>query len=229
MGPFFASRFVVPASTFVVPALMLASFVFSACDSSSDSDEIRVAVIIEGNGSGRVESRNPPSLISCIVEDGEVRGDCEGVFIAPGGRGTLRLVAVPSIATNFTWGFPCQAIDSAVCEIEFDAGILSDIEIRTFFEAKTQRIVMTPSTASITAPGDDGAIFVAAQALDENGVEVLGVVLVWEVDSPGIVDVVPQSDPRRVLVRALTEGVVIISATAQGVVGTTGIEIEYSD
>jgi len=163
------------------------------------------------------------------VDEGEVSDACEIVFVSDDGTGTVRLVATPEINTNFSWGSPCVNAVGSNCDVEFDVDAQNDIKVQALFEARTVEVVMIPPTAAITAPGDDGAIFVAAQAVDENGGAVLGVVYTWEVDSPGIVDVVPQSDPRRILVRALTEGVVIISATAQGEVGTTGIEIEYTD
>ncbi len=222
MGSFFASRF-------VVPAVVLVAMLFPACDSSSDSNEVRVAVIMSGSGSGSVESSPPFVGINCRTNNGEVSDQCEIVFVAEEGRGTISLVAAPEINTNFSWGSPCSKAEGSVCNIEFDVDSKNDIEVQALFEARTVEVVMIPPTAAITAPGDDGAIFVAAQAVDDNGAAVLGVVYVWEVDSPGIVDVVPQADPRRVLVRALTEGVVIISTSAQGVVGKTAIEIEYTD
>jgi hypothetical protein len=67
---------------------------------------------------------------------------------------------------------------------------------------------------------------VTAQAVDESGSEVLGVVYTWDVDSPDVVDVIVQSDPRRVMVVAKIDGVAKITATAQGISGETAIEIE---
>lgn len=165
----------------------------------------------------------------CRVDDGEVTGDCEGVFVAPDGRGTLRLAATPSITTDFSWGSPCREANGALCDIEFDAGILNDIQIQTFFDAKTQRVVMTPSSAAMTVPGDEGAIIVAAQAVDKNGAEVIGVVYTWEVDRPDIVAISPENDPRRIKVTALADGQAVVSATAQGSVGKIAIDIKLGN
>jgi len=224
MGRFLTSRF-------VIPTLMLASLAFSGCDSSSDSAEIRVAVIIEGSGTGRIESRSLFIEIKCRIEDGEVQvpDDCEDVFAAPDGQGTLKLAAVPSPTTNFSWGSPCRSAEGGVCEIEFDAGILNDIEIRAFFDARTRRIVMTPSSAAMTVPGDEGAIIVAAQAIDENDAEVIGVVYTWEVDRPDVVAIAPQNDPRRIKVTALADGQAVISATAQGTVGKSAVDVKLGN
>ena len=223
MRPFFASRL-------AVPILILASLTFTACDSSSGENELRVAILITGNGSGSVSSRHPANIsIDCRVENGIVEGTCEDTFIPDEDRGTIRLDVSPSPSTDFEWGRPCGQSETGSCEIPYVSGELSEIEVQTFFEAKTKEIVMSKTASTITMPGEDGAIFVTAQAVNEDGNEVLGVVYTWEVDRPDVVNILPQPDPRRVMVTANINGVATISATAQGIVGKTAIEVEFSN
>ena len=202
--------------------MFLALLTISACDSSDDeSNEVTVEVAIDGEGSGRIQSRSSFIEIDCRIADSEVTGQCDDIFIDTDGQGVVRLQATPDLNSDFSWGTPCQG-EPNLCEIPFDTEIDNSIEVAGTFEPKTVNVIMEPPSANIISA--EQVILITATAVDERGGPVAGVIYEWVVDRPEILSMVPES-AQSVRVSALGSGQAIVSATVQGVVGRTPVDI----
>ena len=197
-----------------------------ACDSTSEDSQVTFAVTLEGSGSGRVEARSI-SLgldINCRITNGEVTGVCEDTFIPPDNDGFIRVQATPAPAMDFEWGPQCSVTLGTVCDVRFEVDGPPEFGVRATFDVQTDRVVMEPPNAAITVPGEEGAVTVSARAVDENGNEVAGVAYTFEVDRTDVVSMTAQS-ASSVRITALADGQAIVTATAQGVSGTSAIDV----
>jgi hypothetical protein len=208
----------------------LALFALSACDSTSEDLTATFSASLEGSGSGTIETQSVTLglEIECRITDGQVTGTCEDEFLAPEADGFVQVQATLGSATNLNWGTPCQQAQGTLCDIPYDGGTATDIEVRASFDAKTRRVVMNPPDALISIPGDDGAVVISAWAVDMNGENVAGVTYSFEVDRPDIAGISVNS-PNSVRVTGIADGQALVTATAQGVSGTAAVVVNLSN
>jgi len=212
--------------TILTGLFLTVAFAASGCDSSGSGDEVRLTVTPDGTGTGAVLSRTVGIVIQCQYNDGVAAGICETSFLDSDQLGNIRLAATPATTSEREWTGACRNEDSNVCELTPDASSSTQIDVGVTFSAKTVIVLMTPASALITTLGEEGALVVAAQALDKDGLEVLGVTYVWDVEDPGILSVVQSdTDPRRATITALSNGSSVVTATAQNVIGRAAVDI----
>ena len=221
-----------PTFNFKIGALCLtlAALSVTGCDSNDGPLEMTMRVDLSGDGSGRIESSTTgiDLILDCRILEGEVSGTCEDTFFPPEGPGIIVVRGIPGTAMDFSWESGCTDINGANCTIQYTAGDGVVLSATTTIDVKTERIVMTPPSAAMTQSGAANAVVISAQAVDEDGNNVPGVLYTFAVDNPNIVSM-SQSDAQSVTVEALADGQALITASVQGKTGTAAVDVKLTN